>query len=271
MFTMTKWAMGLALAFVLVAGTLAISPMAFADDDDDDDDDKKKGNPVIRFLRDEIIPKLDEILAAIEAGLSPETEAQIDNIETETNKIQMVKDQIAALNTGVSATTEAQIDNIETETNKIQMVKDNQFVPFFENNDDFFICDVAGDGTAGTKVIVIRNARLVTGLSVLFSGVDQTTDEIKSRSFLTAGRGASHSSIDLTGNTVAFNMRINLLGVPLQSGSTSDYQIGSTGGSIELVIDCDAGTTSDIGVGSRNVQVWGWKSAAAPDVTVTIS
>jgi len=122
---------GLVVAFLV--GTIVSAPQASA------------ANPVLTFLQNTVMPQLDAILAAviaIDTSFPSGTQTQIDNIETETgkiqmikddvgdiktetNKIQMVKDDIAALNIGVSATTEAQIDNIETETNKIQMVKDD--------------------------------------------------------------------------------------------------------------------------------------------------
>jgi len=98
----------LAVSVVLIAGSLAVSPIAIADEDDDDDDDEQNIFGII-------IQKLDEILAAIEAGLSSETETQIDNIESEVTNIEGKLD----------GTVSSLVTDIKTETDKIQMVKDD--------------------------------------------------------------------------------------------------------------------------------------------------
>jgi len=77
--TKTKyWLSILAVSVVLIAGSLAVSPIAIADEDDDDDDDEQNIFGII-------IQKLDQIIAAIggidTSGLA--TQSSVDNIETD--------------------------------------------------------------------------------------------------------------------------------------------------------------------------------------------
>ena len=100
---------GILVAFLV--GTIVSSPSASA------------ANPVIALITEQVIPKLNQIIT-----------------------------DITALTTGVSATTETQIDNIETETNKIQMVKNNQYIPFIETISGR-ICTLANTPTLGSITI----------------------------------------------------------------------------------------------------------------------
>jgi len=298
----------LAIAVLFSGGMTAVS--VYADDDDDDDDDR---NPVIAFLIDQVIPKLDEILAAIEAGLSPETEAQIDNIEsevtniegkldgtvpslvidikTETDKIQMVKDDVGT---------------IKTETNKIQMIKDdvgmikttvggidtgvtniegkldaiigklntleikirnntkldNQYVPFrVHEPNDGFTC-VAGEGDTFHAIRIKGDTPddyLITGITVTPIFPNESIDSFRIEALVVNSRGGPMISEELLNIPSSGGVPvINLMGAPLVAGGTFPYQIASSnGGVIEVLISCDAGNIGDLFIG--NWMISGWK------------
>lgn len=140
---------GILTAFLV--GTMVSGPQAFA------------ANPVLTFIQDNVMPKLDEILLAvqgIDTSFPSDTKTQIDNIETNTGQI--ITD-IASLNTGVSATTETQIDNIESETNKIQMLKNDIMIPFVKK--DTTLPKVCASAPTDSSPSVDKDAiRIASGL-----------------------------------------------------------------------------------------------------------
>jgi len=105
--TKTKyWLSILAVSVVLIAGSLAVSPIAIADEDDDDDDDEQNIFGII-------IQKLDQIIAAIggidTSGLA--TQSSVDDIETDLAALQLSVDGIDT--SGLA--TQSSVDNIKTD------------------------------------------------------------------------------------------------------------------------------------------------------------
>jgi len=219
------------ISVVLVAflvGTIVSSPSASA------------ANPVITLINEQVITKLNQIIAAI-----------------------------AALSTGVSATTETQIDDIETETNKIQMVKDNQYVPFKTPSTIAFLatdtCDVAG-GLAAQHQIRIDGGSdfMVTGITFKPTGVDQATDEIIIVGLFVDGNSVAIRTNDLTG-TFGVPFGFDILGVPTITGGNVPTTIAALGaGSQDIVfsITCFADSTTDITFPAGSIVVSGWKLAS---------
>jgi len=162
--TKTKfWLSLLAISVVLVAGSLAVSPIAVADEDDEDDDDDEENIFGI------ITQKLDEILVAIEAGLSSETETQIDNIESEVTNIEGKLD----------GTVSSLVTDIKTETEKIQMVKDDVgMVKTTVGGIDTEVTNIEAkldDGTSGLGAL----KSILDQIVALLTGIDTETDKIQ--------------------------------------------------------------------------------------------
>lgn len=227
---------GLLVAFLV--GTIVSSPSASA------------ANPVTTLINEHVIPKLNQIIT-----------------------------DIAALTTGVSATTETQIDNIETETNKIQMMKDdvgmikgNQFVPFRaftflsgeicaqsgSVDNDFLLIDAQGSGT----FFIIKSVQMS------FLGLD-AVDIVRTQSLLLSGGGFTYRSVDLSG-TQSIGVNIEFLGAPLEFQPTTfpSEILGFISGSqdVKIRFQCDnSNGGNDITLNS--VTVFGW---APPGTTFNL-
>jgi len=224
-------------------------------------------------------------------GISPETQAQIDDIQDkinddsfgleeikaeiidlliavgiiqdETDKIQMVKDDVGA---------------IKTETDKIQMVKDNQYEPFTALITTTATCADVATSPDIMQVRITSPAStgnfIITGVFMSPSGLNglADTDSIKIRALnvdgLTGGFTVSDSLVANTNGNTSFD----IMGQPLRDGGTFPHQITvvNAGQVHDVLIEftCDAGTTgSSITFNPNAIKVSGWKLASE---TVTV-
>jgi len=248
------WLSLLAISVVLVAGSLAVSPIAVADEDDEDDDDDEENIFGI------IIQKLDEILAAIEAGLSSETETQIDNIESEVTNIEGKLD----------GTVQSLVTDIKTETNKIQMIKDNQYVPFIKTSTTLGNCASAGASQVNKFVNIDASGEdgdfIITGLLITVGGVNAgatmsigqiTIDQLQ----------YTFQSADLISG-FSGTPSAEVLGSLTTQGRTMPHQFAAdSSGSqdIRFNLFCTATANADLVV--KQLTVSGWKK---PGHTITI-
>ena len=168
-------------------------------------------------------------------------------IKTETDKIQMVK----------------------TETDKIQMIKDNQYTLFKVRGPSALnTCDAAG-GSADTDRVRIRNDAssgnfMVTSIVFLPQGIDSSSDIIRLIGLSVNGQFYVMVSNDVTGS--GFVGAFDVMGTERNTGAgnfptqiVADSNVIGAPNDIELLISCNAGSTSDINFGANSIIVSGWK------------
>jgi len=204
------------------------------------------------------------LLESIETEVT-NIEAKLDDSFFGLAALKSILDQIVALLIG-----------IDTETDKIQMVKDNQYVPFKATGPAGTVtCDTL-DGGFEIHSITIENdgtsgVFLITSISVQFRGVNDAADEI------------IYSDVTIDGNTFLINSQVTgtstaphtfeVLGVPLGFGADANFmhQIAAeSSGSSDVILRvvCSAVGTENITIDTNAIQVSGWK---LPSDTVTVT
>ena len=199
----------------------------------------------------------------IETGISPATQTQIDNIETETDKIQMLKEDIAALDTGVS----------------------NQYVPFIEILTIGGLCDAAGDSDFTKRTISVVSSGttgtiIVTGAIVVMTSLDDVKT-VKISDYAIDGNSLfvadTEAFISSPGSQPA-QRGLEMMGQPIieaQADGTTPHQMtAEEGGATDISFElrCQAknpivGTADDIFI--NKVYISGWKPADS-DITISL-
>jgi len=279
--TKTKfWLSILAISVVLIAGSLAVSPIAIADEEDDDDDD---GTNVIVQKLDQIIAiitGIDTEVTNIEGKLDGTVQSFVSDIKTEPDKIQMVKGDVGMIKTTVGdidtevsniegkldGTVQSFVSDIKTETDKIQMVKDNQYVPFTETQTSLGTCASAGASNVAETFRIAKSGEsgdfIITGIIMKVGGVNPGA-QLRSTQFVFGGIGYGFSTVDLISG-FSGNSAVELLGAPTITGRTTPYQI-ALDSSITIHLLCTA--TANLDLDLTHVVVSGWKK---PGHTISI-
>jgi len=119
---MTKtifWLSILAISVVLIAGSLAVSPIAIAGGDDDDDDDDDGGGTNV------ILQKLDQIIAIITSIFTEVTniEGKLDG--TVASKITEIDTEVTNIEGKLDGTVASKITEIDTEVTNTNTIVNN--------------------------------------------------------------------------------------------------------------------------------------------------
>jgi len=234
------------------------------------------GNPLVNQIIDIVtdiqttVNGIDTEVTNIEGKLDGTVPSSVSDIKTETDKIQMVKDDVGA---------------IKTETDKIQMIKDDiasistgtslepftiviQSVPLIAE-----ICDVAGGGP-DTDQLIIGNfgtgGFIVTGILFTLNGVDSATDTFVIKELKWGSTTTDMPTPDLTGTYSLGvgldpfpNIGFDIMGQPLTTGGLFPHQLSSARGEIQITFECNAGTTNNMNILRHGITVMGWKEAGA--------
>jgi len=222
-----------------IAGTIISAPQASA------------ANPVVSLINDQIIPKLNQIIvdiAALQTGVSPTTETQIDNIESDVVDIK------------------TDVGDIKTDVGTIQ---NNQYVPFHQVlTSGITTCAVAGAGTDFDTLIIDSQATsgTFTVNSIIIrpsaTSVNEIQDSIKALLLAIDGGIVGVITPDLTKTTTVTNT-FDIMGTPLSvyDGFFPRHITAESAGSndIEIRLLCNAGTTNDLEFIA--IHVSGWKQA----------
>ncbi len=229
---------GFIIAFL--AGTMVAVPQASA------------ANPVLTFLEFTVIPQLEAILAAvlaIDTSFPSGTQTQIDDIETETDKIQMVKDDVGTIKT--------QVTNLE----------DTQYIPFkITGPSSTVLCAAAGGGNGGIDMRIqstLGKDFVVTSI-IWRTFVDQQSGAIRVTDLTVDGFQTGFQSGDLTGS-VTPPIAIDFTQIPTLRGvGNFPDQIAVSGSigsgddkDIEISLLCRA-DLNDVNMEANFVHVSGW-------------
>jgi hypothetical protein len=208
-------------------------------------------------------------------GTVPSKITDIDSavgaVKTETDKIQMVKDDVGMI--------KAKTDNLPTDPADNSQILDainalslsgGGYVPFKTVAMGLpATCDEAGGVVADEDILVINGASdfMVTGVILSSNGVDDANDQITVSLRLIDGTNIEVESVDLTG-LVAQGVRFDIAGAPGAGSGVFPTTIvaDGVGGDIVIAIRCAAGATSDITFPTGRILVSGWKS---PTDTIT--
>ena len=250
---MTKTIMILAIATAFVVGTIATGALVDAAKPETDPDE----DLILEGIVFEIIGLLKDPVFGLE-----EIKNEVRNIETSVTDI----------------------SDIKTETDKIQMVKDNQYVPFTALTATAATCDV-DDANSTPKVFQVRITSPATTGNFIITGVfmdpnglsgASDTDFIKLRALnvdgLTGGFTVSDTLVGNAGGSSAFD----IMGQPLRDGGTFPHQITvvNAGQVHDVLIEftCNAGTSGGaIGFFANQIKVSGWKLASDTIIVDTFS
>ena len=193
--------------------------------------------------------------------------------------LEEIKDEVRNIETS-----HTDISAIKTQTDKIQMVKDNQYVPFTALTATDATCDVI-DANSTTMIFQVRISSsattgnfIITGVFMDANGLNGVadTDFIKLRALSVDGATVGFTVSDnLVGNTNG-SSAFDIMGQPLRDGGTFPHQITvvNAGQVHDVLIEftCNAGTTgSDIGFFANEIKVSGWKLASDTITVDTLS
>ena len=203
-------------------------------------------------------------------GIPASTQTQIDNIESDVGMIKTTVGDIDAEVTNIEGKLDGNVQSfvsdIKTETDKIQMVKDNQYVPFTKTQTPLGTCASAG---ASNVVETFRIAKtgesgdfIITGIIMKVGGVNPGA-KLSSIQFVFGGIGYPFSTVDLISG-FSGNPAVELLGAPTNPGRTTPYQI-ALDSSITIHLLCTATASADLDL--THVVVSGWKK---PGHTISI-
>ena len=199
-------------------------------------------------------------------GISPETQAQIDDIQDKINDPDFglfeIKAEIIELLDAV-AVLQATVDNI-------QAPGSSHHVPFEALVTTHSICDHPGSGPSVGQVRITGTAHtgdyIVTGVFMNPNGANgvNDSDSIKLRALSVDGlTGGFTQSGNLIGNTNG-SSAFDLMGQPLNDGGNFPHQLAVRSGTqihdVLIEITCDAGTTGgSLGFFANQIRVSGWK------------
>ena len=162
---------------------------------------------------------------------------------------------------------------IKTETDKVQMVKDNQYEPFVSVGigTTTAVCDAEGGGEDVDSIrIESTNSKafILTSIQLAVSGAQNAGDIVQIRNIQSGGVGGTPSSVNLITSPSTLIL-FEALGLPtINTANTSPLQISANaGGSVKVIVACNAGTTNDIKFASAFIRVLGWKQVGD---TITI-
>jgi len=206
-------------------------------------------------------------------------EAKLDNPTTGLGAIKTGIDNIGT--GGIPASTQTQIDNIEsdvgmikTETNKIQMVKDNQYIPFRAQGSTSFseTCDVPDAASTLTiKSFTITSGSsspfILTSIHMFFPSVGSGDSDSLQIVLRSDGQGvASSQNLSHSGKNIR-SFEVLKLESDSVFGGTFPHQV-SANSFVRLDIICNAGTSGSDIVFNPSSFVFGWKQAT-DIITVT--
>jgi len=185
------------------------------------------------------------------AGISVETETQIDNIE------------------GNITSSTFGLEEIKNEVRFIEgNVTDSIYIPFKKEISPLaggFVCDLVDGGSSDTDTITINSDKttgffLITGINFVTSDVDEMQDEIAVLNILVDGGAFAFSSGDITGD-LPNGITFDIMGYQGVVGKFPHQIVAESNGAedVKIIISCQAGTTTDIDF--NLITVSGWKRA----------